>query len=79
MQEKTYIYESPDGGQTVYRRLPLSLERELHYQTPAKQKEMARTNKRAQWRMILEAAETDPVLQDLLDRAEVYYELKKEH
>lgn len=77
--EHAYIYESPDGGQTVYRRKPLSLERELHYQTPAKQREMILTNKRARWRLILEAAETDPALQELLDQAEVYYELKKEH
>jgi hypothetical protein len=69
---ETYIYESPDGGDTVYRRRPGSVEREMIKEGPLR-KQMLRNQL---WRDIFVASESDPMLQDMLDRVEVYYRLK---
>jgi len=71
-RRETYIYESPDGGDTVYRRRAGSNQRELVQEVPLRKK-MIRSQL---WRDIFDAAETDPVLQDMLDRVEVYHRLK---
>ena len=69
---ETYIYESPDGGGTIYRRAMGSLDRELIREGP-----LRKLQQRSQlWRDIFQAAESDPVLKDMLDRVEVYYTLK---
>jgi hypothetical protein len=69
---ETYIYESPDGGGTIYRRTMGSLDRELIREGP-----LRKLQQRSQlWRDIFQAAESDPVLKDMLDRVEVYYTLK---
>ena len=69
---ETYIYESPDGGDTIYRRTMGSVDRELVREGP-----MHKLQQRSQlWRKIFQAAESDPVLQDMLDRVEVYHSLK---
>jgi hypothetical protein len=75
MEEIIYVYESPDGGETIYKREMLASKKELVSQSP----KALRKERSLKWNKILEASESDPVLQDLLDRAEVYYELKKEH
>jgi len=67
-----YVYESPDGGDTIYRRRLGELQREQVRTGPIK-KRLLRSQT---WRDILRAAETDPVLADMLDRVEVYYALK---
>ena len=79
MEEIIYIYESPDGGETVYRRESLTNNKELHSQSDEAKRKQARMQRTDTWLQILDAAETDPVLQDLLDRAQTYYELKKEY
>jgi hypothetical protein len=74
------IFESPDKGKTVYRRLPGTSQRELysdimsdgstfHEQLVADQ----------MWGNIRRMARTDEGLQELLERAIVYYNLKKDH
>ena len=69
---ETYIYESPDGGDTIYRRTMGSVDRKLVREGP-----MHKLQQRSQlWRKIFQAAESDPVLQDMLDRVEVYHSLK---
>lgn len=69
---ETYIYESPDGGDTIYRRTMGSVDRELVREGP-----LRKLQQRSQlWRKIFQAAESDPVLQDMLDRVEVYHSLK---
>ncbi len=69
---KVYIYESPDSGDTVYRRLAGTNQREMVREGPLRKKLL-----RSQlWRDILQSAESDPVLKDMLDRVEVYYQLK---
>jgi hypothetical protein len=70
MTAPTYIYESPDGGETVYRRISGSQDRELIKVSNAKNY--------THWREICAKAESDVYLRDLLDRAEAYYRLKYE-
>ena len=71
-RRETYIYESPDGGDTVYRRMVGSADREMIREGP-----LRRLQQRSQlWRNIFRAAESDPILQDMLDRVEIYYRLK---
>jgi hypothetical protein len=72
MPDPEYIYESPDGGDTVYRRVPRSNQRELVRQGPIRQKVL-----RAQlWRKIMLAAESDPDLEHMLEQTEIYYQIK---
>ena len=71
-RRETYIYESPDRGDTVYRRRAGSNQRELVQEGPLRKK-MLRSQL---WRDIFEAAESDPVLQEMIDKIEVYYTLK---
>ena len=67
-----YIYESPDGGDTIYRRPFGTNQRELVREGPLRQK-MLRSQL---WRDIFQAAESDPVLKEMIDKTEVYYRLK---
>jgi hypothetical protein len=70
--EDKFVYESPDGGDTVYRRRPHSAERELIKQGPLHQKLL-----RSQlWREIFQCAESDKTLRDMIDQVEVYHRLK---
>jgi hypothetical protein len=71
-REETYIYESPDGGDTVYRRMVGSLDREMIREGPLRKKML----RNQLWRDIFESAESDPVLQDMLDRVDIYHRLK---
>lgn len=74
--KETYIYESPDGGHTVYRRLAHQRERELVSISPellAKKEMDALWTK---WIPILRASRDDPALRELVERAETYYNLK---
>jgi len=67
-----YIYESPDGGDTIYRRPFGTNQRELVREGPLRQK-MLRSQL---WRDIFEAAETDPALKEMIEKVEVYYQLR---
>jgi hypothetical protein len=67
-----YVYESPDGGDTVYRRMAGTNQRELVREGPLRQK-MLRSQL---WRDIFKAAETDPVLQQMIEKVEVYHRLR---
>ena len=71
-QDPPYIYESPDSGDTIYRRLIGTNQRELVREGPLRQKML----RNQQWQRIFQAAETDPVLQHMLEQIEVYYRLK---
>ena len=70
--DPVYIYESPDSGDTIYRRLQGSNQRELVREGPLRKK-MLRSQL---WREIFEAAETDSELQLMIDKIEVYHRLK---
>lgn len=78
IQEDQWIYESPDGGKTVYRR-PLGGDhttRELSHQDQEYLRHLRIDVRLHGWHGIMEAAESDPALADLLERVECYYQLK---
>lgn len=66
------IYESPDGGLTVYKRNPGSTERVLYHRDPG-QTDYARLSRLAE---ILKLAKTDSEINSLLEQLEVLYILK---
>lgn len=70
--DPVYIYESPDSGGTVYRRLAGTNQRELVTEGPLR-KRMLRSQL---WREIFDASETDPALQEMIDQIEVYHRLR---
>lgn len=69
-----YIFESPDGGETVYRREFGEQHRELIKGDPASKLQEAQ--RLYQWKNIFEVAKTDTGLQEMIERVEVYYRLK---
>ena len=71
------IYESPDGGRTVYARRPGSNHRELHLRDPALDKELAEMKQQEKWQQILATRTTNPEINDLLEKVEILYELSK--
>ena len=72
-QEKIrYIYESTDGGRTVYRREPgSSLRKKISVTTDNEQKIDYET-----FLKISELAKIDPAIQEILDQLYVYWKLK---
>lgn len=74
---KIYIYETPDGGKTVYRRVSGSREKELTYEDPVHKKEQEITNRWVNLKEAVFMADTDPTLNDAINKVEVLYALKK--
>ena len=77
--EEIIIYESPDGGKTVYSRKSGETVRTLHSIDPAYKKEQ---ELKLRWANLKEAvfmADTDPTLNDALTKLEMLYALKKEN
>ena len=72
----TYIYESPDGGDTVYRREPGSTDRELLHVSEKKRHLYQELQHTKLWGNIHRAAQTDCALEQMLKQIEVYYALK---
>ena len=68
-----YIYESPDGGETIYRRKLNSLKRELVEISEKAQLDKDVTD----WHGILEAAKDNIVLQNAIERVKMLYHLTK--
>lgn len=74
------IFESPDKGKTVYRRLPGTSQRELYSDIMSDGSTFHEQLVEDQmWGNIRRMARTDEGLQELLERAIVYYNLKKDH
>jgi hypothetical protein len=71
------IFESPDGGKTVYSRTNGSTMRELHSASSELEQEMARVQREQQWMAILKMSERSPALQEAVDCAIIIYELSK--
>lgn len=71
------IYESPDGGRTVYARRPGSTERKIHWQDPAYQMELAELEQQKQWINIFQQRKDHPELDQLCEQVELYYALLK--
>ena len=75
------IYESPDGGQTIYQRLPGTTQRDLIQDNRTRDGRPLHEHiqEDQMWGEIRRMARTDPALQEILERAIVYYNLKREH
>lgn len=73
------IYESPDGGKTVYIREPGDpvQSRQLHWESDEVKELRAKVEHEQLWRDILRAAETNPVLKQALDEVVLMYTLSK--
>ena len=71
-----YIFESPDGGHTVYRRHPGKLDREMVTIDSYAQDKIESLREDKLWGNIRRAAKSDPALKEMLDQVKVYYELK---
>ena len=71
--EEIWIYESPDGGKTIYRRKSGETERTLIREDPDKKDR----DRWLEWRDILEASKNNTALADLIEKAEVIWRLTK--
>ena len=71
-----YVFESPDGGHTVYRRHPGKLDREMVSIDSYAQDKLDTLKQDKIWGNIRQAAKSDPALKEMLDQVKVYYELK---
>ena len=71
----TYIFESPDSGKTVYKRAIGSDDRVLVSDNTVD--ERADMERWLAWKDILKAAKHKPDLAEILDRAQVLYELTR--
>ena len=78
MADQRYVYESPDGGHTVYRRQVCGnlSTRELHSISQEKRKWDLSVEREMRWTKIVATADQDPVLKEMLDQIETYYNLK---
>jgi hypothetical protein len=72
------IYESPDGGETVYGRYRGETERFLVGESLKALERRTGIVEDKLWRDIRNAAKTNPTLQQALDRAIIIYHLTKE-
>jgi hypothetical protein len=73
------VFESPDGGRTVYARRPGQTVRELYSQDPLLQKELDDIEHQRRWMEIFGARDTNPGLDQLCEQVEILYELSKNH
>jgi hypothetical protein len=71
------VFESPDGGRTVYARRPGSTVRELHRQDPQLQQELAELEQQKRWVDIFSARGANAELNHLCEQVEILYELSK--
>jgi hypothetical protein len=75
----TYVYESPDGGDTVYRRKSGSAERELHSISGEKRKWDELLEEEMLWVKIVQASRDNPALEKALEQARIIYELSQQN
>jgi hypothetical protein len=71
--EEITIFESPDGGKTVYARKSGETERKLIIEDPEKKYR----DRWLEWRDILEASKDNPALADQIEKAELIWRLTK--
>ena len=72
------IFESPDGGRTVYARNPGSKERNLHWQDPNVQQELKELEQQKRWVDIFQARKDNPELDHFCEQIEILYELGRQ-
>ena len=66
------IYESPDGGRTIYQRMSGRQRRHIVSGTATQ----AMAGRRLRWTEILLASQSDPELQHMIEQVEIYYSLR---
>lgn len=71
------IFESPDGGRTVYARNPGSDHRTLHSVDPELQQELAELEQQKRWVDIFQAREHNKELDRMCEQVEILYALLK--
>jgi hypothetical protein len=69
------IFETPDGGRTVYARKPGDNTRHVHSKDEVREKETAEYQR---WMNIFNARRSNAALNDVCKQAEVLYELSKD-
>jgi len=72
--EEITVYESPDGGKTIYARKGNEKEKTLVHRSVG----AADYDRWIEWRQILLTSKEVPALADLIEQAEMCYELVKE-
>lgn len=72
------IFESPDGGRTVYARRPGQTKRTLHRQDPELQRELEELENQKRWVDIFQARQHNPELNRLCEQVEIMYELGRQ-
>lgn len=75
----TIVYESPDGGKTVYARRSGTVERTLHWQDSELRDTLDSIKEDKLWGEIRRAAKKNSALQELLDQVKVLYLLQNEN
>jgi len=75
--EEILIYESPDGGKTVYARKPGETVRHLHSIDPVWQKEQELSVRWVNLKPAVFMADNDPTLNDAIKKVEMIYLLKR--
>ena len=71
------VFESPDGGRTVYARQPGSTNRTLYSQDPALQQELKDLENSKRWVEIFQARKDNTELNHLCEQVEILYELAR--
>lgn len=71
-----YVYESPDGGHTVYRRHVGKQDRELVSVDKETQDKLDNIKEDKLWGNIRRKSAQDPALKEMLDAVQIYYNLK---
>jgi len=69
------IYESPDGGETIYIRESGSAHRKLHSESPKALSVRAQIEEDQLWGQIRRAAKTNTALYNILEQAKLVYHL----
>ena len=71
------VFESPDGGRTVYARRPGETKRELHWQDPNIQQEIKELESQKRWVDIFQARRDNVELDYLCEQVDLLYELSR--
>lgn len=71
------IYESPDGGRTVYARKSSERERTLHSQDSKLKEEQEELHQQQRWQFILAERKNNSAINELCEQIEILYELSK--
>jgi hypothetical protein len=77
-KDDSLIYESPDGGKTVYARKSGETERHLHWVDPTWKKEQELSQRWMNLKPAVFMADSDTTLNDAINKVEMLYALKKE-